>query len=74
MVDVIDKSVVIARLEDKYAETAKIWQYDYGRVLRLICDKFPQTVEVDFSLYDKAGDTITRVGTTVDGVTEVKIP
>ena len=31
-------------------------------------------VEVQFSLRDKGGDTLTRIGTTVDGVTEVKVP
>ena len=32
------------------------------------------TVEVQFSLDEKLGETLSRVGTTVDGVTEVKIP
>ena len=31
-------------------------------------------MEVQFSLNEKSGETLSRVGTTVDGVTEVKIP
>lgn len=31
-------------------------------------------MEVQFSLDEKSGETLSRVGTTVDGVTEVKIP
>ena len=34
----------------------------------------PPAVEVQFSLAEKSGETLSRVGTTVDGVTEVKIP
>ena len=36
--------------------------------------ELPPAVEVQFSLDEKSGETLSRVGTTVDGVTEVKIP
>lgn len=51
-----------------------VWQYDYGQVLRITGPELPPAVEVQFSLDEKSGETLSRVGTTVDGVTEVKIP
>lgn len=51
-----------------------VWQYDYGQVLRITGPELPPAVEVQFSLDEKLGETLSRVGTTVDGVTEVKIP
>lgn len=51
-----------------------VWQYDYGQVLRITGPELPPAVEVQFSLAEKSGETLSRVGTTVDGVTEVKIP
>lgn len=51
-----------------------VWQYDYGKVLRITGPELPPAVEVQFSLAEKSGETLSRVGTTVDGVTEVKIP
>ena len=51
-----------------------IWQHDYGQILRITGVDLPKAVEVQFSLRDKGGDTLTRIGTTVDGVTEVKVP
>lgn len=51
-----------------------VWQYDYGQVLRITGPELPPAVEVQFSLTEKSGETLSRVGTTVDGVTEVKIP
>ena len=51
-----------------------LWQYDYGQILRITGVEFPKAVEVQFSLNEKSGSVITRIGTTTDGVTEVKIP
>ena len=51
-----------------------IWQHDYGQILRITGVDLPKAVEVQFSLRDKGGDTLTRIGTTVDGATEVKVP
>lgn len=49
-------------------------QYDYGQVLRIQGLKLPKTVEVHFSTQETGGTSITRVGVTKDGVTDVLIP
>lgn len=51
-----------------------LWQWDYGKVLRIQGAKLPTVVEVHFSLQEKGGDSITRVGTTKDGATDVVVP
>lgn len=51
-----------------------IWQHDYGQILRITGADLPKAVEVQFSLEDNGGDTLTRIGTTADGATEVKVP
>ncbi len=58
-------------------ETARahgLWQWDYGQVLRIQGLSLAPAVEIHFSLSDKYGDAITRIGVTKDGVTEVVIP
>lgn len=67
-------NIVSAKLDSRYASTLGVWQYDYGQVLRITGTELPPAVEVQFSLDEKSGETLSRVGTTVDGVTEVKIP
>lgn len=67
-------NIVSIKLDSRYASTLGVWQYDYGQVLRITGPELPPAVEVQFSLYEKSGETLSRVGTTVDGVTEVKIP
>ena len=67
-------NIVSAKLDSRYASTLGVWQYDYGQVLRITGPELPPAVEVQFSLDEKLGETLSRVGTTVDGVTEVKIP
>ncbi len=67
-------NIVSVKLDSRYASTLGVWQYDYGQVLRITGPELPPAVEVQFSLYEKSGETLSRVGTTVDGVTEVKIP
>ena len=68
-------NIVSAKLDSRYASTLGVWQYDYGKVLRITAKpELPPAVEVQFSLDEKSGETLSRVGTTVDGVTEVKIP
>ena len=67
-------NIVSAKLDSRYASTLGVWQYDYGQVLRITGPELPPAVEVQFSLTEKSGETLSRVGTTVDGVTEVKIP
>lgn len=67
-------NIVSVKLDSRYASTLGVWQYDYGQVLRIIGPELPPAVEVQFSLDKKSGEALSRVGTTVDGVTEVKIP
>lgn len=67
-------NIVSAKLDSRYASTLGVWQYDYGQVLRITGPELPPAVEVQFSLDEKSGETLSRVGTTVDGVTKVKIP
>ena len=67
-------NIVSVKLDSRYASTLGVWQYDYGQVLRITGPGLPPAVEVQFSLDEKSGETLSRVGTTVDGVTEVKIP
>lgn len=67
-------NIVSVKLDSRYASTPGVWQYDYGQVLRITGPELPTAVEVQFSLDEKSGETLSRVGTTVDGVTEVKIP
>ena len=67
-------NIVSVKLDSRYASTLGVWQYDYGQVLRITGPELPPAVEVQFSLAEKTGETLSRVGTTVDGVTEVKIP
>ena len=68
-------NIIDCRLDSTYKEIyTGIWQHDYGQILRITGVDLPKAVEVQFSLRDKGGDTLTRIGTTVDGVTEVKVP
>ena len=67
-------NIVSVKLDSRYASTLGVWQYNYGQVLRITGPGLPPAVEVQFSLDEKSGETLSRVGTTVDGVTEVKIP
>lgn len=67
-------NIVSAKLDSRYASTLGVWQYDYGQMLRITGPELPPAVEVQFSLAEKSGETLSRVGTTVDGVTKVKIP
>ena len=51
-----------------------LWQYDYGQVLRIQGLHLPSAVEVHFSLQETGGTSVSRVGITKDGVTDVVIP
>lgn len=68
-------NIIECRLDSTCKEIyTGIWQHDYGQILRITGVDLPKAVEVQFSLRDKGGDALTRIGTTVDGVTEVKVP
>lgn len=67
--------IIECRLDSTYKEIyTGIWQHDYGQILRITGADLPKAVEVQFSLEDNGGDTLTRIGTTADGATEVKVP
>lgn len=66
--------MVIANVLNIYTTVAGLWQYDYGQILRLQGIKLPTAVEIHFSLQEKGGESVTRIGTTKDGVTDVAIP
>lgn len=51
-----------------------LWQYDYGQVLRIQGLHLPSVVEIHFSLQETGGTSVSRIGVTKDGVTDVVIP
>lgn len=51
-----------------------VWQYDYGDELQICGLKLPAAVEIHFSLTEKGGESVTRVGVTKDNTTIVTIP
>ena len=67
--------IVAFQQGEKYAVNyTTLDQYDYGQILRIQGLKLPKTVEVHFSAQETGGTSITRVGVTKDGVTDVLIP
>ena len=60
--------------ESNYCKVSGLWQYDYGQTLSIEGLSLPKIVEVHFSLDDKSGDSITRIGLTENGITTVHIP
>lgn len=69
-----DNNIIPVQLDYRFVTARKIWQYDYGQILSITGQNLPTATEVHFSLDMKGGSTLSRVGTTVDGVTTVKIP
>ena len=55
------------------AKVSDVWQWDYGQILRIQGLDLPTAVEVDFAVAG-ASESIARIGTTKDGVTDVVIP
>lgn len=68
--------MIIANLDkgSTREDVFRIYQYDYGQVLRIQGLTLPTAVEVHFSLQNTGGETTTRIGVTKDGVTDVVIP
>lgn len=52
----------------------KIWQWDYGQILRIQGLDLPDAVEIHFSLQETGGTAKRRIGVTKDGVTDVLVP
>ena len=69
-----DTNIIPVQLDYRFVTTRKIWQYDYGQILSITGQNLPTATEVHFSLDIRGGSTLSRVGTTIDGVTTVKIP
>lgn len=59
--------------ESKNTKVSDVWQWDYGQILRIQGLNLPTAVEVDFAVTG-ASESIARIGTTKDGVTDVVIP
>lgn len=68
--------MIIANFEpgNDYKRVSGLTQWDYGQMLRIQGLDLPAAVEIHFSLQDIGGESITRIGTTADGVTDVVIP
>lgn len=69
-----DTNIIPVQLDYRFVTTRKIWQYDYGQILSITGQNLPTATEVHFSLDIRGGSTLSRVGTTADGTTTVKIP
>ena len=70
-------NIIEVELKSTSTYTAKVWQYDYGQILKIsgeLVNALPKAVEVQFSLTQKYGDTTTRIGNVLDGVLDVGIP
>lgn len=67
-------NIVTVTFKDSNTATAnRVRQWDYGQILRIQGLQLPTAVEVHFALIDSK-DSVTRIGTTKDGVTDVVIP
>lgn len=60
--------------DENYKRVTGLWQWDYGQVLRIQGLNLPKAVEIHFSLQESGGQSVTRIGMTKDGVTDVVIP
>ena len=67
-------SIATFQCGSRSCELYGLWQYDYGQILRIQDLGLPPAVEIHFSLTEKGGTSVTRVGTTKDRVTDVVIP
>lgn len=68
-----NKIVTAVFKESKNTKVSDVWQWDYGQILRIQGLNLPTAVEVDFAVAG-ASESIARIGTTKDGVTDVVIP
>lgn len=68
------KRIVALFEESNYCKVSGLWRYDYGQTLSIEGVSLPKIVEVHFSLDDKSGGSITRIGLTENGITTVHIP
>ncbi len=66
--------MIAVNIVNTYTSCSGLWQYDYGQILRVQGLDLPTAVEIHFSLQEKGGETITRIGMSKDGATDVVIP
>lgn len=70
----MENKIVTAIFKDStHTKVSDVWQYDYGQILRIQGLNLPTAVEVDFAVAGSS-ESIARIGTTKDGVTDVVIP
>ena len=70
----MENKIVTAIFKDStHTKVSDVWQYDYGQILRIQGLDLPTAVEVDFAVAG-ASESIARIGTAKDGVTDVVIP
>lgn len=70
----VNKIVTVVLKKDDISYADEAYQWNYGQILRIQGGNLPKVVEVHFSLEETSGTSVTRIGTTVDDVTEVPIP
>lgn len=70
----VNKIVTAVLKKDDISYADEAYQWNYGQILRIQGGNLPKAVEVHFSLEETSGTSVTRIGTTVDGVTEAPIP
>lgn len=70
----ITKPIMIDMRGKSMGTVSGLWQWDYGKKLYIQDDALPPYVEVHFSLQPAGGSSVTRIGTTKDGVACVTIP
>lgn len=66
--------MIAVNIVNTYTSCSGLWQYDYGQILCIQGLDLPTAVEIHFSLQEKGGETITRIGMSKDGATDVVIP
>lgn len=70
----VNKTVTVVLKKDDISYADEAYQWNYGQILRIQGGNLPKAVEVHFSLEETSGTSVTRIGTTTDGVTEAPIP
>lgn len=66
--------MIIVDYSTKKVLQGKLWQYNYGQVLRIQGGNLQKAQEIQFALEETGGDSLTRIGITQGGVTDVVIP
>ena len=70
----MDNIVIVVPSTPTYGKAHKVYQYNYGQILRIQGLNLPKVAEVHFSYNETYGDSVTRIANTKDGVTDVLIP